>query len=89
MNHSAETHNFGYNTTLNFSCSECMDKCDEDMVCDGVECGSNHCRLLTNNTCNKTQLIPKPSKSKETCFKAIPFQCKVTNYKSINTYRTH
>ena len=59
------------------NCSECMDQCDDDPKCEGVECGSIYCSLLKNGQCNKTELISTPNSHKETCFKVIAFECKI------------
>ena len=60
------------------NCSECMDQCDDDPKCEGVECDSLNCSLLKNGRCNKTELTSNPKSSRETCFKMIAFECKTT-----------
>ena len=75
-NNSVENEDFGYYPSTNLSCSRCMDECDDDPKCKGVECGLKLCRWWKNQTCNKTQLLFTPKKDIETCFKMIPFQCK-------------
>ena len=75
MKHSNKTLELGHHLKFNLSCSECMDKCDEDAKCDGVECGSRSCGLLNNQACNNTNLVSNSDSDIDTCFKTIPFQC--------------
>ena len=75
MKHSNKTLELEHRLKFNLSCSECMDKCDEDAKCDGVECGSRSCGLLKNQTCNNADLVFNSDNDIDTCFKTIPFQC--------------
>ena len=42
-----------YYSTTNGNCTYCMNECDQDTTCEGVECGGDHCSWWKNGKCDE------------------------------------
>ena len=42
-----------YYSTTNGNCTYCMNECDNDQSCEGVECGGEHCSWWKNGKCDE------------------------------------
>ena len=46
-----------YYSTTNGNCTYCMNECDKDKTCEGVECGGSHCSWWKNGKCNNANQL--------------------------------
>ena len=54
-----------YYSTTNGNCTYCMNECDKDKTCEGVECGGSHCSWWKNGKCDEAHEHTLPSNGKD------------------------
>ena len=66
-----------YFSRSNGNCTYCMNECDKDKTCEGVECGGSHCSWWKNGKCDDAHEHTLPSNGKDKmCVKKPNFRGK-------------
>ena len=71
-----------YYSTTNGNCTYCMNECDNDQSCEGVECGGEHCSWWKNGKCDEAHEHTLSSNGIDVmCVKKRDFSSKGTFFK--------